>query len=255
MSAIYLRQGDHLPAVGILQLLLNRAGAQLALDGHFGPRTLDAVRQFQTQRHLGGNGMVDDATFRRLCGTESLPIADSVDCTDPDLYNNEVRDIRAGGGRPITRGGMSNGVAASVAQILREAGRNVFLLRLHGHGSPGVIGVSDGLGTLGDSRTSIDIGTSRTNDQDLGRLRAIFGPYGCAQLMGCNTGEGRRGRALLSHLANLWGVPVTAGVQTQYAGGSRTFRFEGPTVTCCPYNGSIHNWLTSRPRLPSYSPR
>lgn len=39
MNHPYLRQGDRLPAVGVLQKLLNRAGALLQADGIFGLRT------------------------------------------------------------------------------------------------------------------------------------------------------------------------------------------------------------------------
>ena len=42
-------------------------------------------------------------------------------------------------------------------------------------------------------------------------------------------------------------VPVTAGLRTQYGGGSSTFRFEGPTLTAFPGGGDLKSWARSRP--------
>ena len=57
-----LRLGDIGPAVRDLQERLTRCGHIVTLDGVFGPETLEAVRAFQTQRHLRLDG---------ICGTET----------------------------------------------------------------------------------------------------------------------------------------------------------------------------------------
>ena len=47
-----LRRGDHLPAVGVLQKLLNRGGARLVADGAFGPATQTAVNVGPSKRNV-----------------------------------------------------------------------------------------------------------------------------------------------------------------------------------------------------------
>ena len=48
----------------------------------------------------------------------------------------------------------------------------------------------------------------------------------------------------LRTLADLWQVPVSAGVRLQYDSGSLsyTYRFEGPVVTAYPGGLSLQDW-------------
>lgn len=253
MNVIDIRRGDTLPVVGVLQLLLNRAGASLVLDGVFGPNTENAVKAFQGQRSISQTGRVDGALLDRLAGGETLNVLDSVDVTDPNLATMEVADLSRAGARIVQRAGMSNGLGQAIQDIL-GAGRNLFLLRLHGHGMAGNIGLSDGHGVPGYHRTDLDAGTIGRVRGELARLRAAFGPWGCVQLMACNTGQGPQGRSLLQQLANIWNVPVSAGIQTQLGGGlSTTIRYEGPTVTVCPGGRSLAAWTRSLPAFPAMS--
>ena len=59
-----------------LQTELNKQGFFLEVDGLFGHDTEDAVKQFQTQRGLEGDGIVGPLTWAALLGTEP---------PDPDL--------------------------------------------------------------------------------------------------------------------------------------------------------------------------
>ncbi len=62
-----LQLNDNRPAVKELQQKLNAAGIALAVDGAFGPTTLNAVKAFQTASGLpANNGLVDDATWTAL---------------------------------------------------------------------------------------------------------------------------------------------------------------------------------------------
>jgi hypothetical protein len=88
----------------------------------------------------------------------------------------------------------------------------------------------------------------------LARLRPIFGPYGCVQFMHCETGGGPNGRRMLQQVADILGVPASAGVQTQYGGGTKTFRFEGPTFTAVPGGGSLATWCRELPNFAPFSP-
>lgn len=61
-----LYQGDSGTAVIELQRLLNSRGANLAIDGFFGPRTLNAVLRFQQQFGLTPDGAVGQITWAEL---------------------------------------------------------------------------------------------------------------------------------------------------------------------------------------------
>jgi hypothetical protein len=245
----FLRQGDKLPSVGVLQKLLNRGGAGLKADGDFGSRTKTAVQGFQRPRGLTADGAVGQASWPRLAAGANLPIVDCIDVFDPSLSALEERDIRRAGGTPIVLGGMSNGVEQAINTIVARS-RNVFLLRFHGHGAKGDAGISTGRGDLDpnlEHRADIAIENFMEVRHIVRRLRSVFGPYGCIQFMHCETGGGSKGRRLLDLLAAEVGVPVSAGINTQFGGGLSTFRFEGPTYTAVPGGAALKGWSESRP--------
>ena len=63
-----LRHGDRSQAVLILQKNLNRHGAKLAPDGHYGDSTEAAVRAYQTKVGLVADGVAGDKTQASLAG-------------------------------------------------------------------------------------------------------------------------------------------------------------------------------------------
>jgi hypothetical protein len=264
MNYTYLCLGDHLPSVGVLQKLLNRAGAKLNPDGIFGPKTLAAVRQFQRAHRLTPDGIVGKDTWPRLTAGLDLPIVDCVDVFDSfqkeellrakkkkkaehmaDSYEIEVADIRAVGGNPLVIGGMSNGVEQAVLMICAAA-RATFLLRFHSHGYAGSAGISAGSGGPNE--------LNRINAKSIpqlrgviARLKSVFGPYGAIQFMSCETARGTDGRQMLETVASIVEVPVTAGVNDQYGGGTSTFRLEGPTRTAFPNGQTADSGLGWQP--------
>ena len=82
MNYTYLLFGDHLPSVGVLQKLLNRAGANLVVDGIFRDKTRAAVLKFQAARCRRRDGLVGIETWERLTEGLDLPIVDCVDIFD-----------------------------------------------------------------------------------------------------------------------------------------------------------------------------
>jgi peptidoglycan hydrolase-like protein with peptidoglycan-binding domain len=64
----YIIQGEKDGCVTELQSLLNQHGAQLTLDGSFGPATLAAVKSFQTNAGLSADGIVGPNTKTALYG-------------------------------------------------------------------------------------------------------------------------------------------------------------------------------------------
>ena len=106
MNYTDLREGDHLPMVGVLQQLLNRTGASLVPDGDFGPKTSAAVRAFQLPRGLVPDGIVGEMTWGRLTAGVSLPIVDSVDVWDPTFMSEDATYLQKAGANPLLIGGI-----------------------------------------------------------------------------------------------------------------------------------------------------
>lgn len=244
-----LRIGVRTPAVGVLQKLLNRTGIAVDVDGEFGPQTQAGVMRFQRMHDLVVDGIVGRETWPRVSTNADLKIIDFIDVFDPSLYQLEAQDIAALGGDPLMIGGACNGVEQAISMILQRAGAgNVFLLRFHGHGAPGVASISFGHGDEGwDEHADIDTGNFNELQTQLQRLRSIFGPYGNIQFMHCSTGRGPNGRSLLRSIAKTTGVPVTAAVFDQLGGRFTTFQFEGPTNTEFAGGETLRSWSQSRP--------
>lgn len=264
-----LRRGDRLPSVGVLQVLLNRgiAGTKLAKDGDYGSNTKDAVKDFQRPRGLGQDGIVGKNTWPRVSAGAHLQILDAVDITDPDVLNTEGRDLRNAGGNPTLVGYMCNGIEQLVQDLVtRMSGMNeVFLLRFYGHGSPGVMGVSDGVGSVriggrkvylnDEDLSALTPGSVQLSSDVLSRLSPYFGRYSSVELHGCRVAKSSDGRRMIKQLANTWNVPVTASFNYQYAGGTSTFRFEGRTFTACPGGISLKDWASNLPDMVEMSVR
>ena len=151
MSYVVAELNNILPAVGVVQVLLARAGYQVKADGHFGPKTRDAVKNVQRDHPpLSVDGVVSVQTWPKLVDRE--PGFTVLDCIDvDDGFMGEVNHARRFGGNPLVIGGMSNGVEQAIALIAAAApAGSVSLVRFHGHGSPGGAGIGAGTWGFGD---------------------------------------------------------------------------------------------------------
>jgi hypothetical protein len=243
MAFTFLLNGDVLPSVTTSQILLRRHRPQAGIkaDGHFGPRTKGAVENFQSFHHLTRDGIIGNASWNQFMTASGFQTIDVVDGTDPSLVTLEAADVRAAGGDPIVVFGMSNGIEFVTQQILaRGRAQNVMLLRFHGHGNRGLQNVTGGEINGAPHLAAISLSNFAQIEGTIGRIRTVMLPFGSIQLLGCDVGGGR-GSQLVGRLAVTWGVPVTAGLHTQFGGGNRTFRFEGPTVTGFPF-GNLRSW-------------
>lgn len=61
-----LKHGDNGPEVQTLQLGLNRAGANLTIDGSYGSVTTQAVKNFQENHLLDADGVCGKRTWEAL---------------------------------------------------------------------------------------------------------------------------------------------------------------------------------------------
>jgi Putative peptidoglycan binding domain/Domain of unknown function (DUF4347) len=265
----FLRQGDTLPTVGVLQVLLNRgiASTKLVKDGSFGSKTKTAIQDFQRPRGLNPDGIVGKNTWPRLIAGTGFRILDAVDITDPDVLTTEGGDIRRTGANPALIGYMCNGISQLMLELASRMSQTgeVVLLRFYGHGSPAAMGISDGTGSvrIGSQRISLNDsdlsaltpGTVAASAGQLRMLTPYFSPYSSVELHGCRVARGLSGRQMIQQLANIWNVPVSAAVDYQYAGGASTFRFEGRVYTAFPGALSLKQWASRLPDMAEISVR
>lgn len=69
-----LRNGDRGNFVYLLQFILNQYGYNLSVDGIFGSKTLNAVRDFQQNNSLNVDGLVGPNTWRTLLTLPPYPL-------------------------------------------------------------------------------------------------------------------------------------------------------------------------------------
>lgn len=272
MNYTYLKLGDQLPAVAVLQKLLKSYGAQLVCDGIFGDNTKWALRVFQRDNGLLDHGRVDKITWARLTARKTLKFIDCVGTHYRDLRQGEINDFELIGanGDVILTGEQSGAATVLARRILQFATGyfgQVFLLRLHGHGGPGDQDVSGGYFIPGyESETDLQsvlrpqfidgrlhIGAIERTWDSWQNLRPIFSPFGSIQFMGCYVGAEFEGRRLLTSLARIVGVPVSGGIETQMGGGNSTFSLEGTVRNAFPAGLSLQSWARNLPDFESYS--
>lgn len=150
-----------------------------------------------------------------------------------------IKGVKEAGGDPIVVYGMSNALAFVVDEVIGRAGLygSIELLRFHGHGAPGLMGIAGGKWSE-MSRHVSDFGPRRRRlaGRTLAELGPYFAPHGRIELHGCEVAKGHDGRGLIRWIANAVGVPVSAAVRSQFDSGwgPDTYRFEGPVLTARP---------------------
>ncbi len=265
-----VERGNHIPTVAVVQHLLNkRLRIALRVDGRFGQQTFHAVQDFQRREGTHPDGIVGPATWHRLSADRNLAVLDHVDAADDyhdaGRYRGYEVDLLRTGASPSVSYYQSAGIEGVAQRIRRAAGGNgrVILLRFHGHGGPGSMGLT--LGRGGVEHIHADSISLHTIDwvqvmTHFGPLHRIFSPFGSVELHGCNVAgdvyqNGRRiqrngtgvGLYLLQRLSHLLGVPVTASTNAQYSHGAAILRFEGHTLTVCPDGSSnIEAWARGK---------
>jgi hypothetical protein len=167
-------------------------------------------------------------------------IIDVVDATEAS-DRHEVETIKKAGGDPIVYyAGLCGAVGQVVSDIMRRAETqgSIGLLRFHGHGAPGMMNIAAGKQSMFQHQSGISLSNLSGTKAELCRLKPYFAKNGRVEFHGCNVAEGPDGQSFLLQLAKIFGVPVSAGTQSQYGGGAKQFKFEGPVHTAKP-DGSM----------------
>jgi hypothetical protein len=252
---IIVRPGERSPRVALIQILLNRQGSDLKVDGQYGSKTRTAVNAFQTANGISGKGgVVGPETWSKLPLGDNTEVVDVVDVGDPSISDNIVQQLSKAGGDPIQLGQMCGGVEQMVHEAIYqvESPGTIALLRIIGHGNLGRwMTVSVGevahlstqnpkayAATAKETHSYIDWGHVNDVASTLSRLRPYFAPYGMMEHGGCSLGSRPETRSLMQRLADLWGVPVTVGVGLQ----NSVLNFDGQIFTAFPKHGTLDSW-------------
>ena len=239
-----------------LQILLNRDRAiapKLVTDGSFGTKTGKAVDLFRDKvMHQSGPRLTaDPALWRFLLDRAKLQIVDAVDVTDPSLLAEIVPSI-SNWTDPIVLGGMSNGIAQLVAGVRARARgeKSLLMLRLHGHGAPGLIAISHGSRRISPgidpiaAQSILNLAVLPVLLPLLQQLGPLFCNFGFVELHSCRVAEGGSGVGFVRKLADALGVPVRAGLSKQST--ANAFNLTGQTFTGCPGGQELIDWALSR---------
>lgn len=247
---LLVRYGEHGPRVVLCQLLLNRTGAALAVDGIFGRHTRDAVREFRRGAGLGAGDAVDPAVWDALPRGSDMSVVDVIDYGDPAMAGPVSQALVAAGSRPIQFGLMCAGVEQMVASIAGAASPgSIALLRIQGHGNLGQwMTVSVGDVVHGGKAAQAALAKedhsyiAATNFRKLAPVLAQIGPYfaphGSMEHGGCSLGSKPATRQLMHDMADLWNAPVSAGIGIQVS----ALNIDGQTFTAYPLRQTLKTW-------------
>jgi hypothetical protein len=221
--------GENSARVVALQILLNRSRSiqpKLTTDGDFGAKTRAAVDTFRDKeiRQSGPAGVADPAMWRFMLERADLQVVDAIDVTDPSLLEQVVPEVSKWT-EPIVLGGLSNGVEQLVQEVrARVRGeRTLLMLRLHGHGAPGLAAVSHGSRHVSPgidpiaAQSIIALALMPTLLPLLQRLEPLFHDFGFVELHSCRVGLGATGATFVRRFADAVQAPVRAALSRQQA--------------------------------------
>ena len=252
-----VESGEKSARVVALQILLNRDPSirpRLVTDGSFGAKTAAAVDRFRAQvmKQSGPKGVADAPIWSFLLTRAQLQVVEAVDITDPAVVEIALPKLTSPSAIVIESGGMSNGVAQLVNDIRARAKgqQSIMMLRLHGHGGPGLVAVSAGSrhSTGGIDGIAAHAVITLSLLQSLAPVLAQIGPlmhnFGFIELHSCRIAQGANGMTFVRELANVVGAPVRAGLSKQQM--ADVYTLVGPTFSGFPGNVTLRKWGLSR---------
>src|SRR5262245_23031153 len=240
--------GDTGPRVVLLQVLLNRGGAGLRVDGIFGPLTRRAVSDARARRFGFPGPVADPDLWMALFDEQSLRGIDAFDMGE-EAFETGTRLAASVGSRVVATGAMCNGVEAVVQGITRSSASpgSLGLLRTWGHGNRGhwltftvgevvhttIENPALGAAIAAERRSYIDPENFDAMSPVLMPVRGCFAEVGIYEHHGCSLGKVAATRRMMERLARLWEVPVTVAVGKQLIPftAEAALRFQGHTFT------------------------
>jgi putative peptidoglycan binding protein len=249
-----LKLHERSPRVTLLQILL-KDEYRLRVDGVFGPKTLGAVRQFQSSHGELPRGLPTATTWKQLFQGTGLTVVSSIDADDAVMARIDRNALEAVGDKPILLAAMCNGLGQLIAEVSgRSAGQMLAALRLDGHGNLGrwmTLSVGDVVHLAEKNPAEyrkvekeyfsyIDPKHFAKIAPVLNQLTSKFAPFGFVEHHGCSLGTRADTRKMMAKLANLWGVPVSVGSWLQPFGVIADFK--GPVYTAYPRGMNLRAW-------------
>jgi peptidoglycan hydrolase-like protein with peptidoglycan-binding domain len=252
-----VESGEKNASVVALQILLNRDPAirpKLVTDGSFGAKTAAAVDKFRAEVMLqsGPKGVADPPMWSFLLTRAELQVIDFIDITDPAVLVQALPNLTSPFPILIESGGMSNGIAQLVTEIrVRARGeQSIMMLRLHGHGGPGLMAISAGSrhstgGIDGIAAQSVMTPLLlQTLAPVLSQIAPLMHNFGFVELHSCRVAQGANGMGFVRHLANIIRAPVRAALSKQKM--DKVYVLVGPTFSGFPGNATLRQWGLSR---------
>ncbi len=255
-----IEQGERSARVVALQILLNRKNKnRVVTDGTFGPLTSGAIDEVREVLGVstGPKGVADPHLCQLLVKDTGLQWIDSVDVADPFTVGDTEVPLSKWT-TPIVLGGMSMGVAHLVKQIqTRVSKQKLLMLRLHGHGAPGIVAAAYGsrhLYTKDDlknphldpfnTQSILALKVMSTIKPLLAELAPLFNNFGFVELHSCRVALGPDGATFVQQLANVLGAPVRGALSKQHT--VDVFTLTGQTLTGFPNGGTLLDWARTR---------
>jgi hypothetical protein len=172
---------------------------------------------------------------------------DVVDVSDGRLRATKDELEKLGRSKVFSYSMMCGGLNQMVTDITRAAKpKSIKVLRIWGHGTPSVVGISSGQDprVIRVELTGISPGAMANPHQQLGLLKPFFAAKARLELRGCETGAGADAERLMNQLADLLGVEVHASPDDQAMYGLDWF---GNVFVAVP--GTPHPPLRARPGI------
>jgi hypothetical protein len=254
-----VRIGDRGPRVVLLQVLLNRKGAGLKVDGVFGQHTQKAVVNARTRFFNSPGPVADPDLWMSLFDEQDLCAIDAFDMGEA-RFANGATIVRSAGSHVVQTGAMCDGVPEVVKGIVNQTTPrgSLALLRTWGHGNRGhwlsftvgeVVKTSEHDPVLGkaiaaETRSYVNLENFHSMVPVLAPVGDCFDRVGIYEHHGCSLGSVHTTCEMMRKLAALWDVPVTVAFGLQYipTNAPTALRFQHRTDTFYP-GGSAHAWI------------
>lgn len=253
-----VRIGDRGPRVVLLQVLLNRKGAGLKVDGIFG-HTQKAVMDARMRFFNSPGPVADPDLWMSLFREQELCAVDAFDIGDARAETGATI-VQSAGSHVVRTGAMCDGVPEVVKGIVSRTKppRSLAVLRTWGHGNRGrwlsfivgeVVKTSArdpllGKAIAAENRSYVDLKHFHEMAPVLAPAGDCFDSIGIYEHHGCSLGSVHATCEMMRKLAALWDVPVTVAFGLQYIpyNGPTALRFQHRTDTFYP-RGSPHAWI------------